>query len=133
MAYLLITSGPSAGTSFDLKKCPLSIGREVTQDIQLLDPLVSRKHLTVQCTGGVAGRGGTYTITAQPNAKNGMLLNDKQVPEATLCDGDRVVIGETELTFIATDEPGKLDAIKRTRVWSKQSVAQTVKRPLNDA
>ena len=50
MAYLLVTSGPSAGTSFDLKQCPLSVGRDVTRDVQLLDMQVSRKHFTVDRT-----------------------------------------------------------------------------------
>ena len=125
MAYLLITSGPSAGNSFNLNKCPVTVGREVTQDVQLMDLEVSRKHFVVHRRDDKK-----YSAVAQPNAKNGMMVNDKQVAEAELVDGDRIRIGDTELVFIAADDPSAIDAMKRQRVWSKQSVAQTVKKPL---
>ena len=124
MPYLLVTSGPSAGNSFNLNICPVSVGREVTQDVQLMDLEVSRKHFVVQ------RRGSKYTAVAQPNAKNGMMVNEKTVPEAELADGDRIRVGDTELVFVASDDPAAIDAMKRARVWSKQSVAQTVKSPL---
>ena len=122
MAYLIITSGQSSGTSFSLKKCPLSVGRDVTRDIQLLDLQVSRKHLVIDRRAD-----GKYTAKAAPNAKNGMLVNDQQVAEAVLADGDRIHVGETDLLFLATDQASQLDAVMKARVWSKQSTAQTVK------
>jgi len=126
MAYLIITSGQSSGTSFSLTKCPLSVGRDVTRDIQLLDLQVSRKHLVIDRRAD-----GKYTAKAEPNAKNGMLVNDQQVPDAVLADGDRIHIGETDLLFLATDQASKLDAVMKARVWSKQSTAQTVKGKLS--
>jgi len=126
MAYLIVTSGQSAGTSYSLKKVPLSIGRDVTRDIQLLDLQVSRKHLVVDRDAD-----GKYTVKAEPNAKNGMLVNDQQVPTAVLNDGDRIRIGETDILFLATDQASQIDAVLKARVWSKQSTAQTVKGKLD--
>lgn len=122
MAYLVVTSGQSAGTSYSLKKCPLSVGRDITRDIQLLDLQVSRKHLVID-----RNVDGKYIAKAEPNAKNGMLVNDAQVPDAVLNDGDRIRIGETDLLFLATDQASQIDAVLKARVWSKQSTAQTVK------
>ena len=93
----------------------------MTRDVQLLDMQVSRKHFTVDRT-----KDGNYTVKVEPNARNGMMVNDQIVAEATLKDGDRSLIGETEMEFLATNEQGQLDAVKRTRVWSKQSTAQTI-------
>jgi two-component system, NtrC family, sensor kinase len=122
MAYLIITSGQSAGTSYTLAKCPLSVGRDITRDVQLLDEQVSRKHLVIDRTPE-----GKYTAKAEPKAKNGMLVNDQQVAEAVLNDRDRIRIGETNLLFLATDIVSQLNAVLKARVWSKQSTAQTVK------
>jgi hypothetical protein len=124
MAYLLVTSGPSAGTSFDLTKCPVSIGQDATQDIRLRDRHVSRKHLDIDRNGDE-----TYTVKAQPKAKNGMLVNDNAAGDAVLANGDRIRVGQTEILFLATDQSSQVEAIKRVRVWSSTPIAKTTRRP----
>ena len=118
MAYLLITAGPNAGTSYHLKNCPLSGGREVTRDIQIVDPKVSRKHFRVtrQCD--------KFAIEEQ-DAKNGVFVNDKQVQSAALGDGDRIRVGATHLIFVDTDDQSKIDAIKRVHQLSAATSAPT--------
>ena len=112
MAYLLVTTGQSAGTSFDVTKCPFRIGRDCTQDAQLPDESVSRKHLVIDRAAD-----GSFIVKAQPKANNGMLVNGDAVPKAVLDNGDRIRIGETEFLFLATDRVSELEAVKRVRVW----------------
>jgi pSer/pThr/pTyr-binding forkhead associated (FHA) protein len=123
MAYLLVTSGQSAGTSFDLTKCPVSIGRDETQDIRLPERHVSPSHLLVERNANE-----TYTVKAQPTVKLGMLVNDKAVAEAILANGDRIRIGDTEILFLATDQASQVEAVKRVRVWSTTPIAKPRKR-----
>ena len=120
MAYLLVMSGKSAGTSFDLSKCPLSVGRDEKQDIRLLDKRVSTKHLVFDRSPD-----GGYSVKAEPKAKNGMLVNDQTVLEAVLGNGDRIRVGETEILFLDTDQASQVEAIKRVRVWPIQTTSPT--------
>ena len=114
MAWLIVTSGVagSVGQSFNLDKCPLSIGREVTQDIQIVDPKVSKRHASVR-------RDGDNYVIAEKSAKNGIYVNGKRAAEATLADGDRIVLGETQLTFRQTFDPAEINALKKERVMSR--------------
>ena len=112
MAYLLVTAGQSAGTSFELNKYPFRVGRDRTQDAQLPDESVSRKHLVIDCAGD-----GSFVVKAQPKANNGMLVNGDAVPKAVLDNGDRIRIGATEFLFLATDRASEVEAVKRVRVW----------------
>jgi pSer/pThr/pTyr-binding forkhead associated (FHA) protein len=120
MAYLLVTSGESAGDSFDLAQCPLSVGRDVTQNIRLRDKQVSAKHLLIDRLPD-----GDYTATPQPRAKHGLNVNDDAVPQAVLANGDRIRIGETEMLFLATDQASHVEAVKRIRVLTRPSPAVT--------
>ena len=61
MAYLIIQSGKQKVQAFELDKCPLSAGREVTRDIQVVDPKVSRKHFIVDQDKAAPD---TFTIVA---------------------------------------------------------------------
>jgi len=114
MAWLIVTSGAaqSVGQSFNLDKCPLSIGRDVTQDIQIVDAKVSKRHATVR-------RDGEGYVIAEKSAKNGIYVNGKRAAEATLSDGDRIVLGETQLTFRLTFDPAEINALKKERVMSR--------------
>ena len=114
MAWLIVTSGAakSVGQSFSLDKCPLSIGRDVTQDIQIVDPKVSKRHASVR-------RDGENYVIAEKSAKNGIYVNGKRAAEATLSDGDRIILGETQLTFRLTFDPAEINALKKERVMSR--------------
>ena len=118
MAYLLVTSGESAGDSFDVARCPLSVGRDNTQNIRLRDKQVSGKHLLIDRLTD-----GTFTVTPQPRAKHGLSVNGDAVPQAVLANGDRIRIGETEMLFLATDQASQVEAVKRIRVLARPSPA----------
>ncbi len=119
MACMIITHGEPKGACFKLEKLPLTAGREPNRDIQIMDPKVSRRHFTLR-------KDGENFVIAELDAKNGVYVNTKKVAEATLKDGDRIVVGETELTFLATDDPGRIDALQRMRKFSPEAKAPTL-------
>jgi hypothetical protein len=47
MAYVVVTAGQSAGNSFGPQQVLAQRGPDVTQDVQLLDLQVSRRHFVL--------------------------------------------------------------------------------------
>lgn len=108
MACLLITTGEQAGTYFPLSKRPLTAGRDPARDIQIIDPEVSRKHFQVRPDGD------GYVILDM-KSRNGVFVNAEKVAEQRLADGDRIQVGDTELTFHAANDPDRSNALLHYR------------------
>jgi hypothetical protein len=68
------------------------IGRSEDNQLRLLDPGVSRRHVLVMATPG------GYTIR-DLGSQNGTYVNGTRVDESPLADGDRITIGEINLVF----------------------------------
>ena len=68
------------------------IGRSKDCDIQLGDPNVSRRHAELR-------QEGTSYWIVDLDSTNGIEVNGRRLKRAKLEDGDRVVLGSTELTF----------------------------------
>lgn len=120
MACLIVTSGQNKGTTYKLDKLPMSVGREVQRDIQIMDPKVSRKHFVLRKDGE------NINLTSN-DAKNGIHINGKKIDgEVTLRDSDRIIIGETELTFLVNDDPARVDAFNKMRQLSPAARAPTI-------
>jgi pSer/pThr/pTyr-binding forkhead associated (FHA) protein len=122
MAYLIIQSGKQKGQAFKLDKCPLSAGREVTRDIQVVDPKVSRRHFTVDQDKATKA----YSIVAVSQT-NGVHVNGKRIEAATpLVNGDHIRVGNTEIVYVESD-PARVDALQRFREFSATTRAPTEK------
>lgn len=80
------------GEERELDKRRVMIGRSRECDIQLADANVSRRHAEVRQEGA------TFWIV-DLDSTNGIEVNGRRLKRAKLEDGDRVVIGTTELTF----------------------------------
>jgi len=104
MASLLIATGSQAGDYYPLAERPLSCGRDPSQDIQLRDPKVSRRHFLIRFADGA------YTVR-ELKSKNGVLLNGQRVREAELHDGDEIHVGDTTLIFCTADRPDRPNAL----------------------
>ncbi|HEY3450827.1 MAG TPA: FHA domain-containing protein [Myxococcales bacterium] len=92
---LSVTRGPKAGTEFNIGPGETSIGRQGDNTIVIPDISVSRKHIVVV-------REGAKCILVDQGSGNGTLLNGARVEaETELQDGDTIVMGDTELTFLA--------------------------------
>jgi DNA-binding NtrC family response regulator len=89
---VVVTGGPDVGTRRPLTQ-KLLIGRGRAAALQLSDLGVSRRHLEVEPTAG-----GVHVKTvgsASPFAARGSLSTEAVIPL-----GERIVIGETALTFV---------------------------------
>lgn len=91
MAKLLVQE--SAGVrEFELVDNEVHIGRELDNTLRLADPSISRHHAVLRRTAD-----GWEVQDLQ--SSNGVLVNGARVSSATLRDGDRVTLGQIQLTF----------------------------------
>jgi FHA domain-containing protein len=80
------------GTSRELDQPKIVIGRSRDCDIQLADANVSRRHAELRHEGA------SYWIV-DLGSTNGTEVNGKRVNRAQLRDGDKIMLGSTEITF----------------------------------
>lgn len=100
MAKLLVNE--SAGSrEFDLVDAEAHIGRELDNSLRLADPSISRHHAVVRRTP-------TGYEVQDLQSSNGVLLNGSRVQTAPLQDGDRITLGQIQITFL--DPKADIDA-----------------------
>ena len=80
------------GTKHELDEGKAVIGRSKDCDIQVPDPNVSRQHAEVRQEGAA------YWIV-DLDSTNGMEVNGRRLKRAKLRQGDRIMLGSTELVF----------------------------------
>ena len=99
MASLIVTSGDQKGEFLPLGRRINVIGRAEALPLQILDDLVSRKHLRIRFDEK------TNTYHAEDmNSKHGVFINQRRITEQTaLVDGDEILIGNTTLLFTGKD------------------------------
>ena len=99
MASLIVASGESTGTYYPLGHRTNVLGRSESLLIQILDDQVSRKHLQIRYDPE-----STKYSAVDMHSRNGVFVNgQKIVEERFLVEGDRVLIGNTELLFTEED------------------------------
>ena len=95
MASLMVVSGKSRGSYVELEERTTRMGRDEACDAQILDELVSRRHMEIRFWA-MCGR---YQVV-DLNSANGVFLNDERVRRPTLLrDGDVITIGETRVVY----------------------------------
>lgn len=93
VACIVVVSGPQKGSFVVLTRKPLTCGRDVTMDVQLPDPKVSRHHFEI------CSQGREYVIR-EVKTKNGVFVNGRRVrTERVLDNTDEIHVGETKLVF----------------------------------
>jgi uncharacterized RDD family membrane protein YckC len=91
MAKLLVHE--SAGIrEFEIIDNEVHMGRELDNTLRLPDPSISRHHCVVRKVGG-----GFEIQDLQ--SSNGVLVNGNRVQSSPLRDGDRITLGQVQLTF----------------------------------
>ena len=91
---LVCTSASGKSQIYPLEKAKLVIGRSVEADLNLPDPLVSRKHCVIE------KREGEFLVR-NVSTTNPLLLNEVAIAEKRLFTGDQIKIGNTTLAFIS--------------------------------
>lgn len=121
MASLVVIEGPGNAAHFPLTLPLVSVGRDDACTIQILDTLVSRKHLQVRWDAA-AGK----HIAADYRSAHGVFVNDKQIMVDTqLNDGDKIKIGQTTLVYMAkdhSDAPTAIAAAKKRGEWERSTL-----------
>ena len=93
MAKVLVQES-SGSREFDLVDLEVSIGRELDNTLRLPDPSISRHHATIKQTNG------GHEIQ-DLGSSNGVLINGTRVETALLQDGDRITLGQLQLTYMS--------------------------------
>jgi transcriptional regulator with GAF, ATPase, and Fis domain len=95
---LLGISGPFKGTIFVLSDGEVSIGRESSNNLWVVDPALSRRHCAV------LGDAGRFTIR-DLGSHNGTLVNGMPVEQQELQAQDQISIGDSVLVFEVGEQP----------------------------
>ena len=99
MASIIVTSGSQEGEFLPLGQRISVIGRAENLPLQLLDDLVSRKHLRVRFDE-TSGQHNAEDMAS----RHGVFINHSRISQATpLTDGDEVLLGQTTLLFTKED------------------------------
>jgi pSer/pThr/pTyr-binding forkhead associated (FHA) protein len=111
MASLLITKGAATqvGKHFVVRNRPLAGGRHPSQEIQLLDPEVSRRHFLIRAEGD------GHVVAEAHAAANGVYVNGAKVKEHILQDGDQIRVGATVLVYSTRDNAEQTDEVQHQR------------------
>ena len=99
MASIIVRSGEQKGEYLPLGRRTSVIGRGEALPMQILDDLVSRKHLRIWFNEG------TNKYDAEDmDSRHGVFINRSKITERTpLVEDDEILIGKTTLLFTEKD------------------------------
>jgi hypothetical protein len=87
--YVEICSGPSTGAIFPIRKQLSTVGRDLSNDLVIENPEVSRVHAELQAMSG------SLTINDR-NSMNGTFVNGVRISTPRILDsGDQIIFGTT--------------------------------------
>ena len=107
MASLIVTNGKNEGDYYPLGRRTNVVGRDEALPIQILDHMVSRKHLQIRFDPS-ANRYFAFDM----KSRNGVYINNRRIEDETLLkDGDIIMVGLTSLLFTDKDFKDKDSAL----------------------
>jgi len=117
----------AAGGEWELDRGILIIGRGAEASIPIEDPLVSRQHarLSVLDNGNV--------VVEDLHSTNGVFINGVRLvrPTAQLREGDRLLVGTTEISVFTNQHSGQIPLRRRANVYLEElsSAPQSMRMP----
>ncbi len=102
MPRVRVKNGPNRDTVAEVGEAPLTLGRDPTCSIQIVDKGASRQHAEIF-------RIGEMCFIRDLQSRNGTYVNDNRIDEELLREGDRVQIGATVLVFESGDKKSRRD------------------------
>jgi pSer/pThr/pTyr-binding forkhead associated (FHA) protein len=107
MASIIVISGKQAGEYLPLGKRTNVIGRAEALPLQILDEMVSRRHLRISFDA----TDNCYSAEDM-HSKHGTMINNFQIETQTiLSEGDEILIGQTMLLFTEEDIENRDNAL----------------------
>ncbi|MGA9507885.1 MAG: sigma 54-interacting transcriptional regulator [Candidatus Sulfotelmatobacter sp.] len=113
---LLTLSGPLKDSTVPLAEGEVTIGRDASNGIAVIDPSVSRKHCAL------LGRDGKFQVR-DLDSRNGTLVNGFVVREHWLQHGDEIAAGDSSFLFLLEDQD--VPALGRVEFEDGQRTAET--------
>jgi Nif-specific regulatory protein len=102
----LALAGPLKDTTIPLPDGEVTVGREPTNGIAVVDPSVSRKHCRLR-----REEDGRFQIK-DLDSRNGTVVNGVAVKEHWLRHGDQIAVGDSAFLFLLEDDEAALPAIR---------------------
>ena len=100
---LVFLRGELLAVPIPLERDEVLLGRALEADVRVNDPKASRLHARIRTERDPESGETRYRVT-DLGSTNGTLLNGEPITEATLEDGDKLVIGEHLMRFDMLDE-----------------------------
>jgi hypothetical protein len=101
---LIVRRGPQPNQVYELNKDIITVGRDITNDIVINDPEVSRHHM--RFTRGAGG----FTLE-DLGSTNGTFINGQRLTGAKpLSNGDMIGLGETVTLGYEVSNPNRVEA-----------------------
>jgi transcriptional regulator with GAF, ATPase, and Fis domain len=94
---LVVLSGPLKDSTIPLSEGEVTIGREASNGIAVVDPSVSRKHCVLNAQDG------RFRVR-DLDSRNGTLVNGNGVEEQWLQHGDEIAAGDSSFLFLIEEE-----------------------------
>jgi pSer/pThr/pTyr-binding forkhead associated (FHA) protein len=117
MASLIITSGTQTGDYYPLGQRTSVIGRAEALPIQILDDLISRRHMQIRYD-----KDKKQYFALDMRSKHGVFINAKRIiAEIALVDGDEILIGQTTLMFTEKDFNDRESALSHFKKVGERS------------
>jgi len=117
MASLIITSGTQTGDYYPLGQRTNVIGRAEALPIQVLDDLISRRHMQIRYD-----KDKKQYFALDMRSKHGVFINAKRIiVETALVDGDEILIGQTTLMFTEKDFNDRESALSHFKKVGERS------------
>lgn len=115
---LLLTTPYGKITSYSLDKTYFLLGRSTEADVNLKDPLVSRKHCTIEKRSqGFFAKNFSET--------NPLLINNNSVSDQRLYTGDQLQVGPYLLSFVS-ERPEDMRPLEKTFVAQSKGTTWTL-------
>lgn len=96
MSLLIVERGHKAGTRVPMSQFPVTIGRDPSNAVVIEDADVSRFHLRIK-------RRGRLFICEDLESRNGTYINGDRILNAIIKNGDKLLVGSTELQFVTSE------------------------------
>ena len=116
MASIIITSGAQKGEYLLLGRRTNVIGRAEALPMQVLDDLVSRKHLRIRYDENT-----NKHYADDMDSRHGVFINNRKISDrTTLKEGDQICIGETTLLFTKKDFDDRDSALAHYKKYGER-------------
>lgn len=94
---LIVIAGPSQGHTFNCTEKEISIGRDASNQIRLIDPSISRRHSLIK-------EQDERFVIKDLDSFNGTFVNGIPIMEQEIVNGDQLAIGDALLLFLVEQE-----------------------------